>query len=354
MNQFQTVAAELQRLGGAPLSKVVEELAKRQGAALTGVDLLTAYDPEKLLPGGRGIWWWIVRTLEIVRDGLVFVPVAFTWWQVAGALSAYGKTNGQTPFLLAWQAGFPEGKVPTVTPLSSSATFIALLVGMVVVLTVVVRTADEWLESRHRRRLAELSAALTRATFLIAGKPLSTGQTVSLAALQAVGTQVNSSSVELTNALKEATDSIARAVSAGPGSELHTIFTSWLAAADRLGELGSSLKNSQETTDELSRLQRILSTEVQAFTKEATEFMTELKGERNLSRDQAHVQGRVADGVARSTVMLGEALHALNDRTHLFHEIVSRISQAVTRLESEGGGNGYAQSANSAPPRGGR
>ncbi|GAA2372939.1 hypothetical protein GCM10010404_30250 [Nonomuraea africana] len=318
------VSRDLRKYGGAPLARVADELSLNGGHRLRGIDLLSAYDPEKITQGAGRSWWRLVRILEILRDSLVFVPVAFTWWQVALALSAYGATDGRVPFLLAWQRGLPG-----VSPLSDSATAISLMVGAVVVLTLIIRAADEIRESRQRK----LGQALARATLLVAEVPVESGQAVSLAELKDVGTQIRAGSSELSAELRKATQTIGEAVSAGPGSQLHAVFTSWLEAADRLAELTASLKGSQETADELARLQRALSAEVERFTSEATDFLATLRDERTMARDQAHVQNKVADGVARSTAMLGDSLQALNERTHLFHEIVSRISDVVTRLE---------------------
>ncbi|MFD1930539.1 hypothetical protein ACFSKW_03505 [Nonomuraea mangrovi] len=328
---LEQVARDLRTYGGQPLARVAEELSQREGRRLRGIDLLSAYDPEKIVKGSG----WFVRLLEIVRDGLVFVPVAFTWWQVALALSAYGRTDGRVPFLLAWQRGLPG-----VSPLSDSATTIATMVGAVVVLTVVIRVADEVRDNRRRR----LGEALAQATLLVAEVPVEAGRPVSMAELKDVATQISVGSNALSEELRKATKAIGEAVSAGPGTQLHEVFSSWLQAADRLGELTSSLKSSKETADELASLHRALSVEVGRFTTEATDFLATLRDERTMARDQAHVQNKVADGVARSTAVLGDSLQALNERTHLFHEIVSRISDVVTRLEAGVPENGHRAS----------
>lgn len=85
------------------------------------------------------------RSLTLIRNVLVFVPVAITWFAIGKASEAYGKftkVNPDTPlnFLQFWQSGEYGGKeyLSTFWHIGDVARFDALLIGLIVVLTLVV------------------------------------------------------------------------------------------------------------------------------------------------------------------------------------------------------------------------
>jgi len=85
------------------------------------------------------------RSLSLIRNVLVFVPVAITWFAIGKASEAYGlftQDNPDTPlnFLQFWQSGQYGGKeyLSTFWHIGDVARFDALLIGLIVVLTLVV------------------------------------------------------------------------------------------------------------------------------------------------------------------------------------------------------------------------
>jgi len=90
---------------------------------------------------------FISRTLTLVRNVLVFVPVAITWYAIGKASEAYGqftRDNKDTPlnFLQFWQSGeYPPGGKQYLSEfwqIGDVARFDALLIGLIVLLTLVV------------------------------------------------------------------------------------------------------------------------------------------------------------------------------------------------------------------------
>lgn len=85
------------------------------------------------------------RVITLVRNVLVFVPVAITWYAIGKASEAYGQftqDNPNTPlnFLQFWQSGEYGGKeyLSTFWHIGDVARFDALLIGLIVVLTLAV------------------------------------------------------------------------------------------------------------------------------------------------------------------------------------------------------------------------
>ena len=85
------------------------------------------------------------RVLTLVRNVLVFVPVAITWYAIGKASEAYGQFTQDNPntalnFLQFWQSGEYGGKqyLSTFWHIGDVARFDALLIGLIVILTLAV------------------------------------------------------------------------------------------------------------------------------------------------------------------------------------------------------------------------
>jgi len=94
-----------------------------------------------------GALYSVGRVLTLVRNVLVFVPVAITWYAIGKATEAYGqftRDNEDTPlnFLQFWQSGEypPGGKqyLSTFWHIGDVARFDAFLIGLIVILTLAV------------------------------------------------------------------------------------------------------------------------------------------------------------------------------------------------------------------------
>src|SRR5258708_704018 len=89
--------------GASVVGGLTAELRKG-GASLSGTDLATAYPAHSLLadPAGSGR---LLRWVEILRDVLLFAPVAFTWFRLSEALDGYKRSGTTESFFTAWQDG---------------------------------------------------------------------------------------------------------------------------------------------------------------------------------------------------------------------------------------------------------
>ena len=126
-------------------------------AALGRRDNMTMWasmDPMEMLPDPEirsgGIIKRIARVLTVIRNVLVFVPVALTWLAIQHATEAFGKymklpdVAGDTSFLQFWQD--PQGLLSDHWRIQEIARLDAFLILLIVVATLVANI----LESRHR------------------------------------------------------------------------------------------------------------------------------------------------------------------------------------------------------------
>ncbi|MFD8014261.1 methyl-accepting chemotaxis protein [Streptomyces sp. NPDC059762] len=133
----------------------------------TDLDLLASYArPESVDPGPpvreHAAWGW----LETALGGLVFVPLALTWYGLTQASSAYGALTGSDPkaatrpFLQLWQSGF-EGRLTgffTFGHVAATATAAILLLLVLAVLHGGRRASAE----RREKAAAQRAEALLR------------------------------------------------------------------------------------------------------------------------------------------------------------------------------------------------
>jgi hypothetical protein len=295
-----------------------------------GTDLVASYPPEALFresTPGR----WLRYLVELVRDVLLFVPVAFTWIRLSSALHAYDKTKGDQPFLTAWESGMNH----TTTPLSTTASDVAWIVGCVIGLTGLLHLLDGW-AGRVETTRDKFTVALTRATYLVRNLAPMSGTTVSPAALNQIGAQIASSSTELKTSLTVAARDITQAVAAGPGTPLRNALNEWNKAADRLFDVAQALRAPQETLNQAALLQKSVAAETVKLDAIMQSLTRELREATAAGRKQAHSQSLVSDAVASSTDRLGSALSALNDQAAVFGEIVNRLRYMVATLDGEG------------------
>ena len=137
------------------------------GQAIGRRDNLTAFatsNPLDLLPhpdqrAGRNLDM-ISRLLGMVRNILVFLPVALTWHAINKATTSFGRYAGlaaegspELSFLQFWQSGGPPD-LSGFTPLGSGwriaevASKVVLIIGIVIVLTAIIGALDQIAKSR--------------------------------------------------------------------------------------------------------------------------------------------------------------------------------------------------------------
>jgi len=134
----------------ARLADAVREGRPTEAAAYTG-----AVDPRglaELLAGKHSRLWAI---LEVIRNVLVFAPIAVTWFGLSIAASAYAQLLGERPdlvsrpFLLLWQEGF-EGRV--LLNFSTLAITDASLIGVLIVLSLALHIRSEVRDAQVRTK----------------------------------------------------------------------------------------------------------------------------------------------------------------------------------------------------------
>lgn len=332
------IAADLRGLaaGQTPGDTALRGLAdtlETDSATLTGTDLPATYRPEVLLPDGSAGLRRGTESLELFRDLLIFVPVIYTWWKIAGALEAYTSYTGTDPFLLAWQRGF-DGATE---PLSRAAVVVAGVVLAVIVLTVLAHTLRGRYEKSVQERRRELSILLAEAGLAI-NRRIAKAPDVTKAELAAIALQIATSAQDLEKALVQASSEIIAAVDTGPDSMLDLMFQKWTAAADRLTELGTRLSGTQEVVKQLQQTQQALAGMSDRISGETERLVGVLKSERDLSGQEAYAHREIAAEVSEATRQLGDAMKGLNERAEQFNELILRLVFVVNRLDEQTGG----------------
>ena len=134
----------------ARLADAVREGRTTEAAAYTG-----AVDPRGLaeLLASKHSRLWAV--LEVIRNVLVFAPIAVTWFGLSIAATAYAELLTarpdlvSRPFLLLWQEGF-EGRV--LLNFSTLAITDASLIGVLIVLSLALHVRSEIRDAQVRTR----------------------------------------------------------------------------------------------------------------------------------------------------------------------------------------------------------
>ncbi len=134
-------------------------------------------DPDRISNalGGDGSTDWITRGLEVLRNSLVLLPLAITWFGIALAVDGYFRLINVHPelagqsFIYLWQGGF-QGRTPL--SLGTLAVLDAFLLTGVFALTLLAYTRSAWVSLMNRRFGAsfsqDLSQALAEAELLLA------------------------------------------------------------------------------------------------------------------------------------------------------------------------------------------
>ena len=134
----------------ARLAEAVREGRTTEAAAYTG-----AVDPRglaELLTGKHSRLWAV---LEVIRNVLVFAPIAVTWFGLSIAATAYAQLLGarpdliSRPFLLLWQEGF-NGTVAL--NFSTLAITDASLIGVLIVLSLALHIRTEVRDAQVRTK----------------------------------------------------------------------------------------------------------------------------------------------------------------------------------------------------------
>ncbi len=182
----ETIRERLESLAGE-IETHAPELAERMrnlGAAVEGgqsagtwanSDVFALIDPdlaaEQLSRQGAGGRW--VRVLELLRNALVFVPIAVTWFGIWHALEMYSAAFAADPtiaelgFLFLWQNGF-EGR--TWITLSIIALIDGIILSIVFLLTLAVLWSNNRQELEESEARQEVADVLADAALVLNGR----------------------------------------------------------------------------------------------------------------------------------------------------------------------------------------
>jgi hypothetical protein len=140
-------------------------------------DIRAMLNPDRISDalGPEGSSDLLARGLEVIRNSLVLLPLAITWFGIALAVDGYYKLldthkelAGQS-FIFLWQSGF-EGSTPL--PLGTLAAIDALLLTGVFVLTLFAYVRSAWVSMQNRafgaRFSQDLSQVLAEAELILA------------------------------------------------------------------------------------------------------------------------------------------------------------------------------------------
>jgi hypothetical protein len=160
-------AQRLAKLSEA-LGKPVEAAAWANGDVRQLIDIDTITERAKGQGSNR-----FINTLEWLRNVLIVVPLALTWFSISQAVSQYhtlitkDSQQATQPFILLWEQGFAGQHQWFDLTLSQLAFGDFILLSVIVVLTLIVSWQQNVLESNREKQAArlrsELADVLTRA-----------------------------------------------------------------------------------------------------------------------------------------------------------------------------------------------
>lgn len=171
--RIDTLAKEVASHGDPSLAKLLDRLGEaiEQGHEREAAGYIEAIDPKTLaeaIEGGHSQIWDV---MEVLRNVLVFAPIAVTWFGLSIAAAAYAGLIGRQPdqigrpFLLLWEEGFGN-TVPL--NFSTLALIDASLIGVLITLSLLLHARSELTGRMVRARVllkeSEIRALLGEAS----------------------------------------------------------------------------------------------------------------------------------------------------------------------------------------------
>jgi hypothetical protein len=301
---------------------------------LTGMDLVSAFPPQVLLPDSvrRDDLW--VHRLELIRDLLVFCPVLVTWWQLRYALEAYNssvsaaelKHQTTVSFLVGWQRGF-GGQV---WPLSASALIVALVIVLVICCTVVAHFWHDRIDSANSRdrQRADLADLLCQGTLLLAQVRKPAG-TFTRADIERMVEGFYENSGRLSAALLESGQQISDSLQSGPVSLLGKALKEWSGAAEALRDLGRSLTVPTSVLSKLAELERDLAASSVRLSSDVQGLVGQLGEHTEAAGREAVAHMQMARDVSNATDEVRRALDTLSLRLETLGGLVDELRLTV-------------------------
>lgn len=180
--------------------------------------------PHPSMASRFGVLELIGRLLTLVRNVLVFVPVAITWYAIGKATEAYGeftRDNEDTPlnFLQFWQSGeYPPGGKQYLSEfwqIGDVARFDALLIALIVILTLIVGAMGAQSERSEAKFEREVESERLALSFVLANALHGRRS----ASPESIGESLAEALNDLTQAARDVNDVAARLERATAGVE---------------------------------------------------------------------------------------------------------------------------------------
>jgi hypothetical protein len=305
----------------------------RQG--LLGVDLVTAYPPETLVPDRpMSVLSGTARLLSIIRDVLVFAPVAVTWWYLWHALRAPAQPG--VSFLDSWRTGF-GGQV---TSLATAAYTVAVLVAAVATATLLVHLV-EWaveLRSSQAGQRARLGQALALATLSLARRDIAAeeGEVVPMADVRKLVGQLQSSTSTLIGALER----VGTTLDTGPTGGMAKALDEWSSAAHELGRLSQTIAAPNELLNRyLSAQERVSAQEKQMRAAIAT-LVQQIQEATSTAGARDEAEGMLAERIHELMTGFGERIQEFLDFTQMLQRSIEQLHEDL-RAQTAGSFGGH-------------
>jgi hypothetical protein len=326
------VAAEVAALAGngdpdrAALALLAGEL-HNGGGRLAGVDLLSAYPPSVLLPGKPRRRHGFAEVVAVLRDLMIFAPVAITWFVLRKAVSAWNSSGSSESLLKYWQS-HPE----SVVPLSQSALYVVAALVAVGVLTVLVAILDRRGEEKLVAERQRLATALAVGTLVLAASAPSAS--VSARDLSRLADKIYVS----TEGLGRTMARIAASLDTGPTGGLGAALDRWNASAASLAKLGANIAAPTKLIEEFITFRKTVEQDEARLRSALGVLIKQLEDMAQLSSAETLAHGRVADSVRDATRQLATALDTFTDRTEFLERLIYQVRQLLMLLEMDGQG----------------
>lgn len=333
---LEDIAAEIQLIadrGGQermPIAWLAAEL-RDGGHRLAGVDLVSAFSPETLLPDTPVERSGFAEFLAVIRDLVVFAPVGITWWVLRGAVSAWNKSGTNQSLLKYWESN--PGKV---VPISQSALWVVEALLAVGILTIVVAILDRRAERQNSRRADReaLGTQLALATMELAAP--APKNHVSDTTLVRMTDRIYQGNQSLSTTLTKVGDDLRTALDSGPTSGIATALNKWNSSADALRKLGEDMVAPTKIVEEFVKLRTTLEGEENRLREALSSLIERLEEATQHSAEEAKAQEVVADTVRDASRQLATALTAFTARTEFLERVMYQLRSLLERLEQEG------------------
>lgn len=307
---------------GRTVLRHIAREAQEGGLALAGVDLITAYPPEVLVPDGqfqRGRW---AARLATLRDVFVFVPIVVTWISLWLAFDDFEEEPADTNFLHVWSHGF-------------GGTAIGLVVGLVsavVLFTLLLHAMDEAASNDAlRQQVAEqLLVINAEVSIAVAGDAaqLSSGKLVQ------IGQEITVATGDLAETMRAGTERLARIFEPGPEGGFTQALEKWSSSADELGAMGRSLTVPHGMLRDFTAMRDRLSSEEQATRDALQALVAELGEATETSRVSDLAHSRVAEVVVEGSRQVALAMEKFVASSESLHGYMTVLQRVLDRLDS--------------------